>query len=61
MFGGIKIDPQQMQQMQQNIQICAEHPECIGCPLYSSTAYKGSICENALIRLAQNQNAQTSS
>ena len=53
MFGGINIDPQQMMQMQQNVEMCTSHPECVNCPLYSSTGYKGIICENALVKLAQ--------
>ena len=59
---GINIDPQQMQQMQQNVQMCAEHPECNGCPLYTIQGYNGTICENAMVKLAQgSQQEQTSS
>ena len=53
MFGGINIDPQLMAQMQQNVQICAQHPECNGCPLYTLQGYNGTICENAIVRLNQ--------
>ena len=65
MFGGMNIningiDPQQMQQMQQNAQICAEHPECIGCPMYTTSGYNNTICENAVVKLSA-QSEQTSS
>ena len=65
MFGGVNfningLDPKQMQQMQENQQICAQHPECIGCPLYTANGYNGTICENAVIRLSA-QPEQTSS
>lgn len=53
MFGGINIDPQQMAQMQQNVQTCVQHPECNGCPLYTLQGYNGTICENAVVRLNQ--------
>ena len=64
MFGGMNInlngiDPQQMQQMQQFQQICKEHPECNGCPLYNIQGYQNTICENAMIKLSQNNNAQS--
>ena len=62
MFGGINIngiDPKQMQQMQELQQICAQHRECVGCPLYTLNGYNGSFCENALVRLSQNNNAQS--
>ena len=52
-FNGMQIDQQQMLQMQQNAQMCAEHPECKGCPLYTSQGYNGVLCENALIRISQ--------
>jgi len=57
-INGMQIDPQQMMQMQQNAQLCASHPECRDCPLYTITGYNGTICENALFRLSQvdNQN-----
>jgi len=60
MFGGINIDPQQLQQVQQFQQMCAEHPECVDCPLYTLEGYNGSYCENALVRLSA-QSEQTSS
>ena len=60
MFGGINIDPQQMLQMQQNAQMCSEHPECNGCPLFNIQGYNGTICENALARLSQGGNANES-
>jgi len=60
MFGGINIDPKQMQQMQELQQICAQHSECVGCPLYTLEGYNGSYCENALVRLSA-QSEQTSS
>ena len=65
MFGGVNIningiDPKQMQQMQQNAQICAEHPECNGCPMYTTSGYNGTICVNAVVKLSA-QSEQTSS
>ena len=60
MFGGINIDPQQMMQMQQNVQMCAQHPGCDGCQLYTLGGYNGTICENALMRLSQGGNADES-
>lgn len=65
MFGGMNIningiDPQQMQQMQQNAQICAEHPECKDCPMYRIDGYNGTICETAVAKLSA-QPEQTSS
>ena len=65
MFGGMNIningiDPKQMQQMQQNAQICAEHPKCNGCPMYTTNGYNGTICENAVVKLSA-QSEQTSS
>ena len=64
MFGGINIDPQQMMQqqmqMEANAKMCAEHPECTGCPMYSLTGYNGTICENAIVRLNQGGNAHES-
>ena len=54
MFGGIKIDPQQMMQQQQNMQTCTAHPECVGCPLYNMQGLNGTVCENALVKLSQN-------
>ena len=58
-FNGMQIDPQQMQQMQENAKTCAEHPECVGCPLYTINGYNNTICENAIIKLSQNNNAQS--
>ena len=52
-INGMQIDPQQMMQMQQNAQMCAEHPECTGCPLFNTSGYNGTICENAMVRLSQ--------
>lgn len=60
MFGGINIDPQQMQQMAMNQQICASHPECKDCPLYTLQGYNGTICENAIVKLSQGGNANES-
>ena len=65
MFGGMNIningiDPKQMQQMQQNAQICAEHPECKDCPMYTLNGYNGTICESAVVKLSA-QSEQTSS
>jgi hypothetical protein len=59
-INGMQIDPQQMMQMQQNAQLCASHPECKGCPLYTTAGYNGTICENALIRLSQGGNQNES-
>ena len=63
MFGGINIDPQQMMQqqaqMQKNAQMCASHPECKDCPLYTTSGYDGTICENAVAKLSA-QSEQTS-
>ena len=59
-FNGIQIDPQQMQQMQQNAQICAQHPECNGCPLNNYNGYNGTICETAIARLSQGGTANES-
>ena len=60
-FNGIQIDPQQMMQMQQYQQICREHPDCVGCPLFTmNNANSPFICENALMRLSQGGNANES-
>ena len=59
-FNGMQIDPQQIMQMQQNFQICASHPECNGCPLYTLNGYNGTICENAVVRLSQGGNVNES-
>ena len=59
-FSGMQIDQQQMLQMQQNAQMCAEHPECKGCPLYTPQGYNGVLCENALIRISQGGDANES-
>ena len=60
---GINIDPQQMQQLQYNIQMCAQHPGCEGCELYTLQGLNGTICENAVVRLSAQteQSEQTSS
>ena len=60
MFGGINIDLQQMQQIQELQKICAEHRECVECPLYTLEGYNNNFCENALVRLSS-QSGQTSS
>ena len=64
MFGGINIDPQQMMQQQAKMQelqkICAQHSECVKCPLYTLDGYNDCYCENALVRLSA-QSGQTSS
>jgi len=57
---GVNIDPQQMMQLQQNAQMCAQHPGCDGCQLYSLQGVDGVICENALMRLSQGGNADES-
>jgi len=59
-FSGMQINPEQMQQMQENAKTCAEHPECVGCPLYTINGYNNTICENALIRLSQGGNTNES-
>ena len=60
MFGGINIDPQQMIQLQQNMETCTAHPECVGCPLFTmNNANSPFICENALMRLSQGKKDDT--
>lgn len=65
MFGGIningmQIDPEQMKKIQECSQMCKEHPECKDCPMYTTSGYNGTICENAVVRLSA-QSEQTSS
>lgn len=48
-FGG--FNPQQMQQIQEVMSTCQQHPGCIDCPYNNLQGLNGTICETAMWRL----------